>query len=128
EPFDFAFEFRYEFVGQTDRLRFVVSSLAIDYFDFHTLIFNHPTGKQKEFFILATHPSPVNALARAPQTAWCIVVRQTHSHSKKRGPHDEQFGTKGNMRVLLATHETGAGGHGSAHARAHDPCSAAPEQ
>jgi hypothetical protein len=32
-------------------LRFVVSSLAIDYFDFHALIFNHATGKQKKFFI-----------------------------------------------------------------------------
>jgi len=32
-------------------LRFVVSSLAIDDFDFHTLIFNDSTGKQKEFFI-----------------------------------------------------------------------------
>jgi len=51
EAGDFAFEFCYEFVGQTDRLRFVVSSLAIDYFDFHTLIFNHATVKQKKLFI-----------------------------------------------------------------------------
>ena len=51
EAFDFAFEFRYEFVGQTDRLRFIASSLAIEYFDFHTLIFNHGIGKKKEFFI-----------------------------------------------------------------------------
>jgi hypothetical protein len=41
EAFNFAFEFRYEFIGQTDRLRFIVSGLAIDYFDFHSLIFNH---------------------------------------------------------------------------------------
>src|SRR5262249_49263318 len=36
---------------QTDRLWFVVSNLAIDYFDFHTLIFSHATGSQKEFFV-----------------------------------------------------------------------------
>src|SRR5262245_423586 len=50
EAFDLAFEFRYEFIGQTDRLRLVVSSLAINNFDFHTLIFSHPTAEQKEFF------------------------------------------------------------------------------
>jgi hypothetical protein len=35
EPLDAAFQFSDEFVGQTDRLGFVVSKLAIDDFDLH---------------------------------------------------------------------------------------------
>jgi len=62
---DFAFEFRDEFIGQTDRLRFVVSSLAIDDFDFHTLIFNDSTGKQKEFFISDASGSAKLMMARS---------------------------------------------------------------
>jgi len=50
EPFNFAFEFSYELVGQTDRLRFIVSSLAIDDFDFHTLVFNDAMPRQSSFF------------------------------------------------------------------------------
>jgi hypothetical protein len=37
--------------ARLSRLRFVVSSLAIDDFDFHTLIFNQAAGKQNEFCI-----------------------------------------------------------------------------
>ena len=45
EAFDSAFEFGDEFVGQTDRLGFVVSKLAVDDFDFHSslLTFNMVT-------------------------------------------------------------------------------------
>src|SRR5262245_44035311 len=50
QPFDFTFEFSDELFGQTDRLRFVISSLAVNDFDFHTL-FSHATGKPSEFFV-----------------------------------------------------------------------------
>ena len=39
EPFDARFEFLDELLGQTDRLWFVVSGLAIDDFDFHKFLF-----------------------------------------------------------------------------------------
>ena len=35
ETLDPGFEFRDELVGQADRLRFIVSGLAVDQFDFH---------------------------------------------------------------------------------------------
>ena len=39
EPFNPGFEFRDELVGQADRLRFIVSNLAVDEFDFHAVPF-----------------------------------------------------------------------------------------
>src|SRR5688572_11858845 len=41
EAFDFVFQIRDEFVGQTDRFRFVVSNLAVDDFYFHYLVPNN---------------------------------------------------------------------------------------
>jgi hypothetical protein len=37
EPLDPGLELRNEFLGQTDRLGFVVSNLAVDNFDIHTI-------------------------------------------------------------------------------------------
>ena len=39
EPLDPGLVLGYEFVGQTDRLRLIVSSLAVDEFDFHSVPF-----------------------------------------------------------------------------------------
>jgi hypothetical protein len=66
EPFDFAFEFGDEFVGQTDRLGLVISSLAIYDFDFHITHF-HRFAREAQGILRLLAPPASSRLVNKPK-------------------------------------------------------------